>query len=314
MSERRIEVAAPAKVNPYLAVLGKREDGFHELDTVLIALELADQVILECVDGPAGQVTCEVSGPQATPDVPTDDRNLAVRAVKACAGPKAPALHLTLLKEIPSQAGLGGGSSDAAAAWYATERLLDQAEDGRAARGLAALGSDCVFFHAARRTGCARGTGRGEEIEVLDVPWKPPAEEWWVALITPVETCPTGAVYGALTSSLSPPVEAPRVRALTELSPLEARNELRNDLEPAAHSITPGLLRWREALVAADADHFRLSGSGSSLFGIYASASDAAQGLAGVMEQAQRMGLESRARFVTRACGHGVIEIGSKSR
>lgn len=303
----RVEVAAPAKVNPLLSVLGRRPDGFHELDTLLLAVELGDTLVLERAD----ELTCVLRGPFATADVPTDDRNLAVRAARAAleqVGGGAGA-RLVLHKDVPSQAGLGGGSSDAAAAVAGVEALygVDLGAEARAAL-LAGLGSDCLFFDAARETGCARATGRGEVLEVLPAP-EGLDGEWWVAIVTPEERCPTAEVYGALggafESSLSPPPQVPTVRALVEMRASEARGHLHNGLEAAALAVRPGLLRWRDCFEAAGEGHFRLSGSGSSFFGLYDTAGLASEGLVRVLAEARRRELAVRGRWVTRSCGHG---------
>lgn len=319
-STQHIEVLAPAKVNLLLDVLGQRGDGYHELDTLLLAVELADTLALTRVDGLPGQVTCRVTGPYASPDVPTDGSNLAVRALSSAlkllgrrGGVEVPAVDLLLRKDVPSQAGLGGGSSDAAAAVAGLE-VLCGVDLGAQERSdlLGELGSDCVFFDTARSTGCARATGRGELIEVLPAP-RGTEGEWWLAIVTPDERCPTAEVYGALGSCLSPPAQIPTVRGLLEMRATKARASLRNGLEAAALAVSPGLHRWQDALVAADAEHFRLAGSGSSFFGLYDTADEAAAGLARVLAEAQRRGLTARGRWVTRSCGHGSRPKGDRS-
>lgn len=313
---QRIEVVAPAKVNPLLDVLGKRDDGYHDLDTLLLAVELADTVELTRVDGPPGEVRCRVVGPFASEDVPTDERNLAVRAARAGLArvQEAPCVELVLHKDVPSQAGLGGGSSDAAAALAGVE-VLCGVDLGQAERSslLGDLGSDCVFFDVARATGCARATGRGDVVEVLPAP-KGIEGEWWVAIVTPEERCSTGEVYAALGSSLSPSREEPTVHTLLGMRASQARSSLRNGLEAAAFAVRPGLNRWRDALVDADAGHFRLAGSGSSFFGLYDTAADASAGLTRVLAEAQRRELAVRGRWVTRSCGHGSQPKGDRIR
>ncbi len=316
-----IEVLAPAKVNLWLDVLGKRGDGYHELDTLLLAVELADTVVLTRVDGPPGQVTCRLTGPHASADVPTGEGNLAVRAARMAldaighlGGVEPPAVELLLRKDVPSQAGLGGGSSDAAAAVVGVERLCGMELLGAERAGLlGALGSDCVFFDVARSTGCARAKGRGEVIEVMPAPAGVEGE-WWLAILTPEERCSTGEVYGALGSCLSPPPELPTVPDLLGMRASEARVSLRNGLEAAALAVSPGLHRWRDAFVAADAEHFRLAGSGSSFFGLYDTAAEAAAGMARVLAEAQRLELTARGRWVTRSCGHGTRPKGDQGR
>jgi 4-diphosphocytidyl-2-C-methyl-D-erythritol kinase len=164
-----VALLAPAKINPWLAVRAKRPDGYHEVDTCLCALSLCDRLVLERSD--TGRLELELAGPAATPDVPADESNLAARALaralallraKRVVGERDGA-RLRLEKHVPSRAGLGGGSSDAAAAFVGLE-LLYGADVGEATRTheLAELGSDCAFFAVARESGLARCTGRGE--------------------------------------------------------------------------------------------------------------------------------------------------------
>ncbi len=312
----RVEILAPAKVNPVLDILGRRDDGFHELDTVLVALDLCDRMVLERAVGQPGEIRLVCDGPFASADVPTDGRNLAVRAASEALAlvDVSPCLELTLTKNIPSQAGLGGGSSDAAAAVLGVELLCAEELAGERRRELLArIGSDCVFFDVARMTGAARATGRGERLEVTTVPGGEHGP-WHVALVTPEERCPTAEVYAALDSSLRVQGGGPRVRGLCEMRATEARVCLRNQLEVAALAVSPGLVPWRDALEAVDAGHFLLSGSGSSFFGLYDTASTAAEGLDRVLAIARRRGLGVRGSWVTRTSGRGVWPATDPSR
>jgi hypothetical protein len=120
----RVRVRAPAKVNLSLAVLGKRPGGFHEVETSMLALELSD--LLELAREPGGRVRIELSGAHASADIPRDETNLAARAARAALelARSADGLVVRLEKHIPSGSGLGGGSSDAAAAWIGAATLL----------------------------------------------------------------------------------------------------------------------------------------------------------------------------------------------
>ena len=303
---------APAKVNLTLDVLGRRADGYHELDTTMVALGLAD--VLGARRMPRTGLALRLSGPHAG-GIPGDERNLAWRAAAAVldAAERAGALgrgcglELELAKEIPDQAGLGGGSSDAAAALLAAEAALGFELDARARRAvLAELGSDCVFFLEAAATGFARCRGRGEQVE----PWAPVFQEWSVALIAPEVRVPTAAVYAALGRSLYTLPRAPNVRA----SPLsssehDARAALRNALEPAALALFPDLRAWRRLLDECGASHFRLCGSGSSFFGLYRSAEQAALELAAIETLARSRGtstaMKLRGSWTAPLAGHG---------
>jgi 4-diphosphocytidyl-2-C-methyl-D-erythritol kinase len=274
VSARRVTVRAPAKVNLSLAVLGRRPDGYHELDNVMMTLELGDLVTAEARDE---ECTLELGGPAAS-GVPEDGTNLALRgalAVRALAERRGLApggVHLTLEKRVPAQAGLGGGSSDAAAAALACAELWGLDPDEREIlEALSALGSDCAFFLAARASGLARCTGRGEIVEplaALDLRWS-------LALVTPDFGCSTSAVYAAFASPESKRREPLEPRALRAGSLEEARALLSNELEPAAERAHPELARFRARLEELAPRAFRLAGSGSSCFGFFADEADA---------------------------------------
>ncbi len=262
-------VLAPAKVNPFLEVLERRADGFHEIETTMLALELGDEVRARATK--SGTVELSVDGPFASADIPLDERNLAWRGAAAFLarakqrGHEDAGVELVVTKHVPSQAGLGGGSSDAAAAMAATECAFGFALDDEYARTeLARLGSDCVFFRAPR-TGHARATGRGERIEVLERP----RGSLGVVVVTPAFGAPTAAVYRALTLPLrggEPPRSlTPALRALDpRLGPLQPFNRLE---EPALRAV-PELQAWRNLLDRVAPGRFVLSGSGSSFFAL----------------------------------------------
>ena len=255
----RLAAQAFAKVNRSLVVLGRRPDGFHELDTVFQAVGLCDRLTFEPADG----LTLEVDDPS----VPSGAENLVVRAAWALAAAAGVAARaaITLEKRIPSGGGLGGGSSDAAVALLGLDALwrLGLPLDRLAAIG-ATLGSDVPFFLFG---GTARGLGRGERI--VPLPDLPPAG---VVLVMPPFPVATPAVFGRL--------GAPAWDGRSGEEADAAGAPDRNDLEPAAEALFPPLRAVREALAAAGAAQARLSGSGSTVFGLFpdlASATDAAR-------------------------------------
>lgn len=301
-----VRAFAPAKLNPWLAVLGRRPDGYHELETVLVALDLGDR--LAARRSASGRVELELTGPAAGADVPRDGRNLALagarialrlaRAAGTC-GPGA-GLELRLVKELPSQAGLGGASSDAAAALLAGAGALGldlepgSTTHGAALDALAALGSDCPFFLGAPG-GAARCTGRGERVAPLAAP-RPP---WQVALVVPAVGAPTAAVYGALGPADfgGRPLPAFSGDALPPASALPAAPFF-NQLEPAALRAVPALGPWRALLDGLFPGAFHLSGSGSSFFAVQGDRADALRLLEAVLAQAARRGLAVRGAWV----------------
>jgi 4-diphosphocytidyl-2-C-methyl-D-erythritol kinase len=305
-----VRALAPAKINLTLELRGRRADGFHELRTHLLALELADELGVATRAG--GGVVLEVGGLGAGGEVPGDERNLAWRAAAAALARAREeglaggvGLTVELVKRIPVQAGLGGASADAAAALSASAAALGLdlgcEERWRWARGvLAGLGSDCPFFLEAAATGLALCEGRGERVRPL-----PPASvgDWSIVIVTPEPGCPTGAVYAALEAPGG--VADSDAPALPTGSAALARGALRNDLESAALRAVPALRDWRALLDGAGAGHFRLAGSGSSFFGLFDGDGEARAALAVVEGAAAGAGLGLRAALVTRPAGHG---------
>lgn len=260
----RLVAEAFAKVNRSLVVLGKRPDGYHELDTVFQAVGLTDRLTFERSD----LLTLRVDDPS----IPSGPENLVLRAARALAEAVGlrPKAAITLEKRIPSGGGLGGGSSDAAVTLLGLSALWDLDLPLDLLSGLGArLGSDVPFF---LHGGTARGLGRGERIEPLaDLP--PQA----VVLVMPPFPVSTPAVFGRL-----------EARAWDGLGADEASDDPdRNDLEPAAEALFPALRDVRDALGRAGAARARLSGSGSTVFGLFpdvATAAEAARGLQGLPE------------------------------
>lgn len=298
------EALAPAKVNLTLAVLGKRADGYHDLHSWMLALDLRDRVRVRTSGEPG--VSIAVRGPAASADVPLDERNLAVRAARAALDLAtargrpidAGGLAIELEKHVPSQAGLGGGSSDAAAAWLASAAALGlRASDDDAESALARLGSDCVFFQKARE-GLGIATGRGERIERV----RAPIPRWSIALVTPAVGAPTAAVYArALPREMRKPTLRPRLAE----SASDASGSIDNDLEAAALAAVPPLRAWRSLLDDVGLGAWRLCGSGSSWFGIHDSDDAARAALARVENSARERALDVRLARVAHAAGHG---------
>ena len=354
MRTERLAVAlAPAKINVGLEVLGRRADGYHELATTMVALELCDRVEVRlrplgpgdtgAIDPGAAAVSLELRGPFASADVPTDPRNLAhraavlARALAADAGSdlarSGAALELVLVKEVPSQAGLGGASSDAAAALVATLAAFGVALDAslggrtvgeRALDALATLGSDCAFFLAAAATGAASCSGRGEVVS----PVAAPDPAWHVALVVPGIGVPTAQVYAALAAERDEPrsaslggegIEASRSKSLPrrhfeprlQASPTLVRASVArtcsfNRLEETAVRTFPELREWRDLFDRQGLDHFRLTGSGATFFGLFERAQEARDTLGDVERAASSRGLAMRAALLTRSSGRGV--------
>lgn len=250
-----IEVRAPAKLNLGLEVLRRREDGYHEIETCFVPLRLFDRLTLE--RAPAGRgIALETD----VADLPTDRGNLVVRAAeRACAALDLPAdLTLRLEKRIPIAAGLGGGSSDAAATLLGLEALAKRAlaRDARAKLALE-LGADVPFFLDPRP---ALGRGVGEKLESLDgVP-----EMHWVLVAFPFPVA-TAWAYAEAARELTLPRDPSSIAAL--LGPLGLLSSPRNDLEAASTRRHPEIREARRALERVGALATGMSGSGPTVFG-----------------------------------------------
>ena len=251
-----MRVRCPAKVNLHLEVLGRRPDGYHEVRTVLQAIDLWDE--LAATPAPSITLTCD------DPALACDATNLVVRAavrLRERLGP-GPGARLHLVKGIPVGGGLGGGSSDAAGALLLLDRLWRGGLPREALAEIAAeLGSDCPFFLWG---GTALGTGRGERIEPL--PASPPLE---LVLGFPPYGIPTAEVYRRL-PALTPPAPGVTVRALlTKFPPEKDFGPARNDLEGAVLAGWPELGAFRACLRGHGARLALVSGSGSTVFGVF---------------------------------------------
>ncbi|HEY6632091.1 MAG TPA: 4-(cytidine 5'-diphospho)-2-C-methyl-D-erythritol kinase [Rhizobiaceae bacterium] len=250
---------APAKINLALHVTGRRADGYHLLESLAVFTRFGDRIELSEAD----EDSFSVSGAFAR-DVPTDGTNLVLRARDAlrAALPHASArVSIKLQKNLPVAAGVGGGSSDAAATLRGLARLWDlDAGDERLSDIAAELGADLPMCIAAKPL-VARGTG--DELSPLaDFP------ALGLVLVNPGVGVSTPAVFTALQrrDNDSLPPLPPRIDFHTLRGWLEAT---RNDLEDAAHSIEPSIGAAKAALMKADAGFARMSGSGATCFGLF---------------------------------------------
>lgn len=263
-----VRILAPAKVNLTLSILGRRPDGFHELDTLFQAIALHDVLDLAPASGPGVELVVEGA------DVGPVRENLvwrAATALLAATGRERTGVRIELLKRIPAGAGLGGGSSDAAATLRGLVHLLDLRVSDDTLRELAAeLGSDVPFFIGP--SGLARGTGRGERIEALD-----PLPARALVLGLPDVTCATAAMYGELARRRAeraiPAAPAPPPPASWQ----DVFALARNDFELIAvdrHRVIAAAL---DALRARGLPLAMLSGSGSAVFAVAHDAAEAAE-------------------------------------
>ncbi len=279
-SGRFAEREARAKINLVLDLLGPRADGYTEIATIFQAVELADTVRLR-LRGAPGPVRLAVEG---TPPCPPGE-NLAVRAAeawRASAGVRS-AVDIELVKRIPAGAGLGGGSSDAAAVLRLLEAAHDRAlGEERLSRLAAGLGADVPYFLVG---GLALGEGRGERLTPLeDLPEQP------VVLARAGAPLPTAAVFAAARAGLTPRDDAPNIsRFLRHLrAGTTGPPPLANGLTAAASALRPEVGRLLGLLFVAGG-HAGLSGSGSAVFGLFrrtVEARAAAQAIAAELPEA----------------------------
>ncbi len=272
MSEEKFTLPAFAKINLSLRVLGRRADGYHELRTVFQIISLKDSLTFEEIDGEAVELIC------SEPDVPADESNLVVRAASALRerfGVRRGA-RVRLEKRIPAGGGLGGGSSDAAAALVGLTHLWGIKTDaGELSEMGARLGADVPFFLTG---GTALGTGTGAEISPLkDLPRKA------LVVVTPGVRVSTVEAFGALgltaLTKIGSAVMLPISHAEAEFHD-SLCGVMSNDFEPVVLRLFPEIGRAKEALLRAGAECAMLSGSGSSVFGVFENEGAAARSCA----------------------------------
>jgi 4-diphosphocytidyl-2-C-methyl-D-erythritol kinase len=256
-----LTLPAFAKINWRLRVLGKRADGYHEIDTVFQTISLHDSITLEATDHVEIVLSCDDRS------LPSDERNLVWRAASAlqvrCAIRRG--ARLGLEKRIPVHAGLGGGSSDAAATliglaylWKATitrDELLELA---------GGLGADVPFFLYG---GTARGTGTGKDVAPLGDP-----ADTFLLVVKPNANISTSKAYEALNAATLTTSNAKTILSSSQRSSFPdslSSAALLNDFEAVVLQLEPEIERARVALMKAGASTALLAGSGAAVFGVF---------------------------------------------
>lgn len=262
---RAVRVPAFAKVNLGLDILGTRPDGYHELRTIFQTLSLHDDVVFRAAPRPGIELV--VRGNPALGREPLR-RNLVCRAVDALRRELRihPGVRIELTKRIPAGRGLGGGSSDAAAALIGYLRFAGRAlEPARLVEIAAGLGADVPFFLFGGR---ALGIGRGNEIYPLpDIPRR------GVLVVSPLDiSVATQEAYGWLRArplALTKPAAHPKLWRFCALCWSLQEGGLSNDFEAPVFRRHPRLAEIKRALLRRGATEAALAGSGSAVFGIY---------------------------------------------
>lgn len=262
MKNDRLTLRAPAKLNLTLAVKGRRADGYHDLESWVVLIDRYDELSFE----PSAHFCLDVEN---NPSVPTDERNLIHQAAVRLAERSGiePRAHVRLFKRIPAGAGLGGGSSDAAACLVGLNQLwsLRCGVEELSEIGLH-VGSDVpLFIHG----GQVIMRGRGEVLQPLDN-----TLTGWVVLICPKLQVATGEVYAAYDHAARDRCET-RPWELAELSCRSVMPQLFNDLERAAFAVEPEVQQLHARLDGLHDQRVRMTGSGSAMFTLFDQAQDA---------------------------------------
>lgn len=267
-----------AKINLALSVLGRRTDGYHEIQTIFQTIDLWDE--FEFRAAPQLELNCE-----KLPDVRAED-NLVWKAASLLAStlPGKPGAAITLRKKIPAGAGLGGGSSNAAVTLLALRRFWNAGiSDADLSRLAAQLGSDVPFF---LNGGTALGSGRGENIRPL--PDMPPKH---LVVIFPAVHVSTAEAYRSLNLGLTSATEDHRIQRFCgqlqdHSCPLTG---IFNDFEASILTAYPPIQEAKEFLMKRGATAALLSGSGSSIFGFFLDEESASAAARGTYREAWRL-------------------------
>jgi 4-diphosphocytidyl-2-C-methyl-D-erythritol kinase len=279
-------VWAPAKVNLYLEVLGKRPDGYHDIASVMVAVSLYDTLVFKEESSGAVSLGCD------KPGLSTGADNLVLRAAallrqRTGCGRGA---RVQLTKRIPLAAGLAGGSSDAAATLAGLSRLWRLGlSDAELAALAGELGSDVAFFFATPAAWC---TGRGEKVTPLAL-----GRTLLFVLVCPPVGLATADVYRTVAVPQEPQTGEEMRRALAQGDVEEVGRRLHNRLQPAAERLCRAITEGQALLASLGPAGQRMSGSGTSLFALCRNGGEAAR-VASALRGAWR---EARV-FVVRSC------------
>lgn len=256
-----LTVPAFAKINWKLHVLGKRADGYHELDTIFQTISLHDIITFEITENSEIALSCD------DPLLSTGAENLVYRAAEALQErfARRTGTRIRLEKRIPAQAGLGGGASDAAVTLLALTHLWNlEAKRNDLLDVASSLGADVPFFLFG---GTAHGTGIGNSITPL-----PDVDEKFLLIIKPNAKVSTALAYQSLNSGSLTTTEAKTILSSSQPDEIFGSfnpEALQNDFERVVFERAPEIERAKIALMNDGADAALLAGSGSAVFGIF---------------------------------------------
>ena len=256
----RIQITTRAKVNLSLEVIRRRDDGYHEIETILQCIDLADTIELELTSDANIEIEC------SAPDIPTDERNLCHRAIVAMRPVAGASLgaRMRIEKRIPSGAGMGGGSSNGAGIMLAVCRALRlDVPIEKLERVAASLGSDVPFF---LHGGTMLGRGRGEILTPLQ-----PLKGGVFLIVKPEVSIPTAWVYSQPSFGLTSHRPRLNLRAANSVLARFPRSVLpfRNALEAAVVPAYPVVARLLEELLSEQPCFASMTGSGSAVYAIF---------------------------------------------
>ncbi len=254
-----IKLNANAKINLTLAVRYKREDGFHEIESIFQEIDLCDELQLT----KNNRMSLETDSSL----IPTDQNNICFKAAQSiCKKYKIPGIHILLKKNIPVGAGLGGGSSNAAAVLSGIKKLYNLNINSSELLELAAqLGSDVPFFIDG---GTSYVTGRGEILKPIKMNLN-----YSILLVFPGQPVSTAWAYKNLNLALTKNDSVNKLIGFKfqSLNPADFRSEYYNDFENSVFKAYPSLARIKQSLYDQGAEYAAMSGSGSTMFGIFRS-------------------------------------------
>jgi 4-diphosphocytidyl-2-C-methyl-D-erythritol kinase len=254
---KKVKIEAPAKVNLFFEILRKRADGYHEIRSLMQPICLCDTLWIE-----AGSKGPEIHCPNH-PEL-ENESNLVLRAIHLMEKELDRTLPFSvrLIKKIPIGGGLGGGSSDAAAVLTGLNQWLGEPIKRERMPTIAAqVGSDVPFF-LSKQTALA--LGRGEQIE----PW-PGFPSWWYILIYPGFSISTAWAYSQVKFPLTRGEKTINIERLKAVKDIRGIDRLKNDLEEIVTPFFPIIEKIKKALLGQGCVHALMSGSGSTVFGIW---------------------------------------------
>lgn len=255
----KITLSAPAKINLTLRITGRRADGYHTLESVMQEISLADTVQVEKI--PQGIfISCNKD------HIPTGEKNICYRAAAKYFEESrlSGGVKITLKKNIPDGAGMGGGSSDGAAVLKALSHLYPSKVD--LAKIAVKIGADVPFFLTGKTALCQ---GIGEEITPIDMPFK---SDLYCVVAKDCEGLSTPRIYSLFDEMTTKETGAKRKAFSLPRTAEELLNQMENDLELPAIFLQPRIAQLKDMLLGLGADGAMMTGSGSAVFGLFRNA------------------------------------------